>query len=205
MDFLRKLLGRLGFGKPSQSGGTPWWFWLIVLAGVAYSAYARGKSEERAKVIQAELAVLRRADSAKADSIGKLIHVVAEQRAEVDSARGKVIIVDRYQTANIDSAMSALIPRLDSVSKVLVAKVVASYEARLVVREEHIASLEKLTKSQDQVISMQKALIKLNQDITKVTYDAWQNERKLSHPNLLKRVADAAVLTGLVLIVDKVR
>ena len=129
---------------------------------------------------------------------------VRKARAEVDSARARVVIVDKTVQPQIDSAVVALGATLDSVQKIQLNKIETGYKSMLAVRDSQITALSRLTVKQDSLSAAKDSVIVALRNLQKTTYDAWQNAEKRVRASTWRRVTDVALTLGAVYVGGKI-
>lgn len=163
-------------------GGIPLWI-LVLLGGyIYYAAYERGKLNEQFKHIEQVIDSSQRLVESLKDSVQVQLVQIKALQVKVDSAKAKVIVVDRVQIPKIDSALDELTETLDSSQKKALQVVVDGYELRLSARDSTIAALQRLTEKQDTVIAQQSRTIEFQDNLNKTLRDAYKAKKGLSLP-----------------------
>lgn len=163
--------------------------WGLFAGLLAWFMFTKGQANERAKVYGEKI----EAQEVVVDSLEKLVvqkdSVVAQERARADSARSRVVVVDKIVQPMIDSALATIMVVLDSAQQEQLQGIVYNFELRLEARDDQIASMSRFIAAQDSVIAVRDTLITQMRELQRTTFAALENERKRNERSLFSKAA----------------
>ena len=178
------------------------WMWIVVLVLVAWEARQCGVSQSEAKRWKEKVTIAE----AKADSLMAVVvktdREVVRLRAGVDSARARVVVIDKTVQPQIDSAVVALGATLDSAQKVMLKQIESGYESRLAYRDSAMMAMSRLIAKQDTAIAQRDEQIVAMRSLQQTTQAAWQSAEKRNNRSNW-RVLGAIAATLAIVVVAK--